>query len=121
MGGLWVGKNSKVPNINGVANWPWSICVNWEFPFCCWPGGCFADDYHWRVGIGPIAKRPKRVNIHWGGYVEDNSFGTHEFIEVCLATRRPEDVGSDSGCETGVACSGELTGVKFASLLQQRS
>ena len=52
-------------------------------PVLRWPGGCFADDYHWRDGIGPAAKRPKRVNIHWGNYTEDNSFGTHEFIEFC--------------------------------------
>ena len=52
-------------------------------PVLRWPGGCFADDYHWRDGIGPAAKRPKDVNIHWGMYTEDNSFGTHEFIELC--------------------------------------
>lgn len=50
-----------------------------------WPGGCFADDYHWRDGVGPAGARPKRVNIHWGNVVEDNSFGTHEFIQFCRA------------------------------------
>ena len=48
-----------------------------------WPGGCFADDYHWRNGVGPLEKRPRTVNIHWGMYTEDNSFGTHEFMELC--------------------------------------
>lgn len=52
-------------------------------PVLRWPGGCYADDYHWRDGIGPREKRPKTVNIHWGGYVEDGSFGTHEFIGLC--------------------------------------
>jgi alpha-N-arabinofuranosidase len=52
-------------------------------PVLRWPGGCFADDYHWRDGIGPQEKRPRTVNIHWGNYTEDNSFGTHEFIGLC--------------------------------------
>jgi alpha-N-arabinofuranosidase len=82
-GGLWVGKNSKVPNINGHRKLAVEYLRELGVPVLRWPGGCFADDYHWRDGIGPIAKRPKRVNIHWGGYVEDNSFGTHEFIELC--------------------------------------
>jgi alpha-L-arabinofuranosidase len=50
-----------------------------------WPGGCFADDYHWRDGVGPIAARPRRVNIHWGNVVESNAFGTHEFLALCRA------------------------------------
>src|SRR5687768_15520550 len=48
-----------------------------------WPGGCFADDYHWRDGVGPAASRPRRVNIHWGNVVESNAFGTHEFVALC--------------------------------------
>jgi len=82
-GGLWVGKNSSIPNIEGFR----TQAVNWlkelGVPVLRWPGGCFADDYHWRDGIGPLEKRPKTVNIHWGNYVEDNSFGTHEFIRLC--------------------------------------
>jgi alpha-N-arabinofuranosidase len=83
-GGLWVGKNSKIPNINGYRK----AAVDYLkglIPVLRWPGGCFADDYHWRDGIGPAAKRPKRVNIHWGMYTEDDSFGTHEFIGLCRA------------------------------------
>src|SRR5579872_1322796 len=80
-GGLWVGKDSPIPNINGyrkdVVTWLKELGV----PVLRWPGGCFADDYHWRDGIGP--KRPKRVNLHWGQYVEDNSFGIHEFVGLC--------------------------------------
>lgn len=82
-GGLWVGKNSHIPNINGYRKQAVDYLKELGIPVLRWPGGCFADDYHWRDGIGPVAQRPKRVNIHWGGYVEDNSFGTHEFIGLC--------------------------------------
>lgn len=82
-GGLWVGKNSPIPNINGYRRQAVEYLKDLGVPVLRWPGGCFADDYHWRDGIGAPADRPKRVNIHWGGYVEDNSFGTHEFIGLC--------------------------------------
>jgi alpha-N-arabinofuranosidase len=82
-GGLWVGRNSKIPNINGHRKLAVEYLKELGVPVLRWPGGCFADDYHWRDGIGPAERRPKRVNIHWGGYVEDNSFGTHEFMELC--------------------------------------
>lgn len=82
-GGLWVGKNSPIPNINGYRKQAVEYLRELGVPVLRWPGGCFADDYHWRDGIGPNSQRPKRVNIHWGGYVEDNSFGTHEFIGLC--------------------------------------
>ncbi len=82
-GGLWVGPNSKIPNINGYRKAAVDYLNELGIPVLRWPGGCFADDYHWRDGIGPVAQRPKRVNIHWGGYVEDNSFGTHEFVGLC--------------------------------------
>ena len=48
-----------------------------------WPGGCFADEYHWKDGIGPRARRPQMINTHWGGVVENNHFGTHEFLDLC--------------------------------------
>ena len=54
-----------------------------KIPVLRWPGGCFADEYHWMDGIGPKEKRKKMINTHWGGVVEDNSFGTHEFFELC--------------------------------------
>jgi alpha-N-arabinofuranosidase len=82
-GGMWVGKNSPIPNINGFRKATVDYLKELGVPVLRWPGGCFADDYHWRDGIGPAEKRPKRVNIHWGNYTEDNSFGTHEFIEFC--------------------------------------
>ncbi len=82
-GGLWVGKSSPIPNINGYRRQAVEYLKELGIPVLRWPGGCYADDYHWRDGIGPAESRPKRVNIHWGGYVEDGSFGTHEFIGLC--------------------------------------
>jgi len=82
-GGLWVGKDSPIPNVNGYRKQAVEYLRALGIPVLRWPGGCFADDYHWRDGIGPLPKRPKSVNIHWGNYVEDNSFGTHEFIGLC--------------------------------------
>ena len=46
-----------------------------------WPGGCFADEYHWRKGIGPAAQRPATLNSAWGGVVDTNTFGTDEFMD----------------------------------------
>jgi len=80
-GGVWVGKNSPIPNVNGFRKAAVDYLKELGVPVLRWPGGCFADDYHWRDGIG--SKRPKRVNIHWGNYTEDNSFGTHEFFDFC--------------------------------------
>ena len=82
-GGLWVGKKSPIANIDGYRKQAVEYLQALGVPVLRWPGGCFADDYHWRDGVGPAQNRPKRVNIHWGGYVEDNSFGTHEFIGLC--------------------------------------
>jgi alpha-N-arabinofuranosidase len=81
-GGLWVGKASPVPNIDGYRRQAVEY-LKGLVPVLRWPGGCFADDYHWRDGVGPVARRPKTVNISWGNYIEDNSFGTNEFIGLC--------------------------------------
>ena len=81
--GLWVGENSKIPNTNGVRNDVIAALKHIRIPNLRWPGGCFADEYHWRDGIGPREQRPKMVNTHWGGVTEDNSFGTHEFLNLC--------------------------------------
>jgi len=82
-GGLWVGPKSPIENVEGFRKAAVDYLKELGVPVLRWPGGCYADDYHWREGIGPAARRPKRVNIHWGNYVEDNSFGTHEFIRLC--------------------------------------
>ncbi|MBK5720953.1 alpha-N-arabinofuranosidase [Dysgonomonas sp. Marseille-P4677] len=81
--GLWVGENSNIPNINGVRKDIIDALKHIKIPNLRWPGGCFADEYHWMDGIGDRANRPKMVNTHWGGVVEDNSFGTHEFLNLC--------------------------------------
>jgi len=82
-GGIWVGENSPIPNINGYRKDLVEALVKIKVPNLRWPGGCFADEYHWKDGIGPRAERPKMINTHWGGVVEDNSFGTNEFLNFC--------------------------------------
>lgn len=80
--GLWVGLNSKIPNTYGIRNDVLFALREIKVPNLRWPGGCFADTYHWKDGIGPQEKRASIVNIHWGGVTEDNSFGTHEFMKL---------------------------------------
>ena len=82
-GGLYVGENSDIPNVNGMRSDVVKALREVGLPVLRWPGGCFADEYHWQDGIGPKEKRKKMVNTHWGGVTEDNSFGTHEFFELC--------------------------------------
>ena len=82
-GGLWVGEDSKIPNINGYRKDVFEALKALKVPVLRWPGGCFADDYHWMDGIGPKDKRPSLRNNNWGGTIEDNSFGTHEFLNLC--------------------------------------
>lgn len=82
-GGLWVGPDSNIPNTNGYRNDVLNALKELKVPVMRWPGGCFADEYHWMDGIGPKENRPRMVNNNWGGTVEDNSFGTHEFFNLC--------------------------------------
>ena len=81
--GIYVGENSDIPNVNGMRTDIVEALKAIKLPVLRWPGGCFADEYHWKDGIGPKETRKKMVNTHWGGVVEDNSFGTHEFLEFC--------------------------------------
>ena len=81
--GLYVGKDSEIPNVNGMRRDVVEALKEMQIPVLRWPGGCFADEYHWKDGIGPKKTRKKMINTHWGGVVEDNSFGTHEFFELC--------------------------------------
>ncbi len=82
-GGYWVGGDSPIPNTRGIRNDIVEALRNIRIPNLRWPGGCFADEYHWMDGIGPREQRPTMVNTHWGGVTEDNSFGTHEFLDLC--------------------------------------
>ncbi len=80
--GIWVGPDSPIPNTRGIRNDVLAALKALDLPVLRWPGGCFADEYHWKDGIGPREKRPAMINTHWGGGVEDNSFGTHEFMDL---------------------------------------
>jgi alpha-N-arabinofuranosidase len=82
-GGFFVGDTSKIPNTNGVRNDIITALKELKIPNLRWPGGCFADTYHWKDGIGPQEQRPTIVNKWWGGVTEDNSFGTHDFLNMC--------------------------------------
>ena len=81
--GVFVGEDSSIPNVNGMRTDVVEALKNIKLPVLRWPGGCFADEYHWKDGIGPKENRKRMVNTNWGGVVEDNSFGTHEFMEFC--------------------------------------
>src|SRR5688572_25899520 len=78
---IWVGPNSKIPNTRGILNDIVAALKAIKVPNVRWPGGCFADEYHWRKGIGPRASRPVTLNPNWGGVTEPNTFGTHEFLD----------------------------------------
>ena len=80
--GIWVGEDSTIPNTRGFRNDMLAALKKLQVPVLRWPGGCFADEYHWRDGIGERDKRPHRVNTFWGGVIEPNEFGTHEFFEL---------------------------------------
>ncbi len=90
--GLFVGEDSDIPNVNGMRTDVVEALKEIRVPVLRWPGGCFADEYHWKDGIGPKENRKRMINTNWGGVVEDNSFGTHEFMELC----------DQLGCETYV-------------------
>ena len=81
--GLWVGEDSPIPNTRGIRNDVVAALKRIKVPVLRWPGGCFADEYHWKDGIGPRAQRPMMINTHWGGVTENNHFGTHEFFDLC--------------------------------------
>ena len=81
-GGLWVGEDSPIPNTRGLRNDVVAALRRLHVPVLRWPGGCFADQYHWRDGIGPRGQRPVTVNSNWGGVDEGNAFGTHEYYEL---------------------------------------
>lgn len=81
--GVWVGEASPIPNTRGIRNDVVAALRKIKIPVLRWPGGCFADEYHWMDGIGPRTDRPTMINTHWGGVTENNHFGTHEFFDLC--------------------------------------
>jgi alpha-N-arabinofuranosidase len=81
--GIWVGEDSPIPNTRGIRNDVAEALRKIHVPVLRWPGGCFADEYHWKDGIGPRSQRPSSVNTHWGAVTESNEFGTHEFFDFC--------------------------------------
>ena len=96
--GLWVGEDSPIPNTRGFRNDIVSALQKLNMPNLRWPGGCFADTYHWMDGIGPHEQRPGIVNVHWGGCTENNHCGTHEFLDLCAQLS-----SEDSVCEPYIA------------------
>jgi alpha-N-arabinofuranosidase len=88
--GVWVGEHSPIPNVRGFRNDVIAALRELHVPVVRWPGGCFADEYHWRDGIGPRAARPVTLNTNWGGVPETNAFGTHEFLDFA------ELIGADA-------------------------
>jgi alpha-N-arabinofuranosidase len=92
--GIYVGEDSSIPNVRGIRTDVVSALRNIQVPVLRWPGGCFAEYYNWRDGVGPKEQRSCIVNSTWGGVVEDNSFGTHEFLDLC----------QQIGCEPYIAC-----------------
>src|SRR5215475_11323961 len=86
--GIWVGRDSSIPNTRGIRNDVVAALKGLKVPNVRWPGGCFADEYHWRKGIGP--QRPVTLNPNWGGVTEPNTFGTHEFMDFI------EQIGSEA-------------------------
>ncbi len=87
--GLWVGENLQIPNTRGIRNDVVAALRKLSIPNLRWPGGCFADTYHWKDGVGPREERPGIVNVHWGGDCENNHFGTHEFLDLCEILSTP--------------------------------
>jgi len=108
-GGFFVGDTSKIPNTNGVRKDIITALRDLKIPNLRWPGGCFADTYHWKDGIGPKEQRPTIVNQWWGGVTEDNSFGTHDFLNLC------EELGAEPYLSGNV---GSGTVQEFADWIQ---
>lgn len=113
-GGFYVGDTSKVPNTDGVRNDIIDALRKLKIPNLRWPGGCFADTYHWKDGVGPKDKRPAIVNRWWGGVTEDNSFGTHDFLNMCEALGAEPYISGNTGSGTVQELSDWVQYVNFA-------
>ena len=122
--GIWVGPDSSIPNTRGMRNDIIAALRKINIPNLRWPGGCFADQYHWKDGVGPAEERPREVNIHWGGVVEDNSFGTHEFLDFCELIGADPYIAANVGSGTPQEMSDWVEYMTFdgdSTLAQQRA
>ncbi|WP_183559246.1 alpha-N-arabinofuranosidase [Mucilaginibacter sp. SP1R1] len=99
-GGFWVDKTLPVKKQDRIRLDVVEALKKIKIPNLRWPGGCFADEYHWRDGIGPAEQRPRMVNTNWGGITEDNSFGTHEFLELCSLLKCEPYIAGNVGSGT---------------------
>jgi len=98
--GFWVADTMQVPRQGRIRLDVVEALKKINVPNFRWPGGCFADEYHWRDGIGKPKERPKMINTHWGGVTEDNSFGTHEFLELCSLLKCEPYIAGNVGSGT---------------------
>ena len=114
--GVWVGQDSTIPNTRGIRHDVVAALHRIQIPVLRWPGGCFADEYHWRDGVGPYDQRPTMVNTHWGGVTENNHFGTHEFLDFCAQLGCEPYICGNVGSGTSRKCSnGSITSPSQAS------
>jgi alpha-N-arabinofuranosidase len=123
-GGIWVGPDSPIPNVRGIRSDVVAALRAIRVPNVRWPGGCFGDNYHWRNGIGPPAKRPATLNPDWGGVIEPNSFGTEEYFDfldqIGANAFVSENVGSGS-VEEAADWFEYMTSDKPAALARERA
>ncbi|MBP1969283.1 alpha-N-arabinofuranosidase [Virgibacillus natechei] len=98
--GIWVGEESSIPNTRGIRNDVLEALKKLDIPVLRWPGGCFADEYHWKDGVGKREDRKQMVNTHWGGVLENNHFGTHEFMMLCEMLGAEPYIGGNVGSGT---------------------
>jgi alpha-N-arabinofuranosidase len=98
--GFWVKDSLNVPKKDRIRLDIVEALKKIQIPNLRWPGGCFADEYHWRDGIGVRDQRPKMINTNWGNVTEDNSFGTHEFLELCSLLKTEPYITGNVGSGT---------------------
>ena len=107
-GGLWVGEDSKIPNTRGWRNDVTAALTALHVPMVRWPGGCFADVYHWRDGLGARDKRPVTLNSTWGGVEESNAVGLHEFMDLAQMIGAEAYINGNLGTGSAQELSDEL-------------
>jgi alpha-N-arabinofuranosidase len=122
-GGIYVGESSSIPNTRGFRNDVIAALKELKVPLLRWPGGCYADEYHWRDGIGPKDKRVSRINTNWGGVPDPNTFGTHEFFDFAELIGADAYVNANMGTGTAAEAAQWLeymTGTQDTTLVKER-